>query len=131
MSFAIFLDVDGVLNTRRTVVGSPDGRVGVDEARIKLLAGAMKKYGGGDIVLTSDWKNIRIGGDFDYLREKLKKYGLEISASTTEPLNRRGQGIWDYLEAHPEIDEYIILDDNRFDFEEFPRLGKNCCSQTG
>lgn len=122
MSFAVFLDVDGVLNTRRTVISSPDGRVGVDDIRIKILAGAIKKYGGGDIVLTSDWKNVRIGGDFDYLKDKLAEHGLEISAVTTDRGNNRGQGIQDYLNEHPEIDEYIILDDNRFDFEDFPGL---------
>lgn len=122
MSFAVFLDVDGVLNTGKTVISSPDGHIGVDENRIKILAEVMKKYGGGEIVLTSDWKNVRIGGDLDYLREKLQKYSLEISASTTDCRRERGQGIWDYLEEHPEVDEYIILDDNRFDFEEFPRL---------
>ena len=67
MNFAVFLDVDGVLNTRKTVISSPDGHIGVDDARIEILAGAIEKYGGGDIVLTSDWKNVRIGGDLDYL----------------------------------------------------------------
>ena len=57
----------GVLNTRKTVISSPDGHIGVDDARIEILAGAIEKYGGGDIVLTSDWKNVRIGGDLDYL----------------------------------------------------------------
>lgn len=122
MSFAIFLDVDGVLNTRKTVISSPDGYIGVEDVRIKILAGAINRYGGGDIVLTSDWKNIRIGGDLEYLKEKLMKHGLTISAVTKEHYNKRGQGVQDYLEEHPEIDEYIILDDNRFDFEDFPRL---------
>lgn len=122
MSFAVFLDVDGVLNTRKTVISSPDGHIGVDDARIEILAGAIEKYGGGDIVLTSDWKNVRIGGDLDYLRDKLMGHDLEISAVTKEHWNKRGQGIQDYLEEHPKIDEYIILDDNRFDFEDFPPL---------
>ena len=45
-----------------------------------------------------------------------------MSAVTKEHWNKRGQGIQDYLEEHPKIDEYIILDDNRFDFEDFPPL---------
>lgn len=63
----IFLGVDGVLNTRKTVISSPDGHIGVDDVRIGILAGAVNKYGGGEIVLTSDWKNVRIGGDLEYL----------------------------------------------------------------
>lgn len=122
MSFAIFLDVDGVLNTGKTVISSPDGHIGVDDTRIGILAGAINKYGGGEIILTSDWKNVRIGGDLEYLKEKLMGHGLKISAATEEHYNKRGQGVWNYLEEHPEIDEYIILDDNRFDFEDFPRL---------
>ncbi len=122
MSFAIFLDVDGVLNTRRTVISSPDGHIGVDDTRIRILAGVIKKYSRGDIVLTSDWKNVRIGDDLDYLRGKLIEYGLEISAMTEDHWNHRGQGVQDYLKEHPEIDEYVILDDNRFDFEDFPKL---------
>lgn len=46
MSFAIFIDVDGVLNTRRTVKISPDGHIGVDDARIKLLAEVIKNTAG-------------------------------------------------------------------------------------
>lgn len=122
MSFAIFLDVDGVLNTRRTVISSPDGHIGVDDTRIRILARVIKKYSRGDIVLTSDWKNVRIGDDLDYLKGKLMEYGLEISAMTEDHWNNRGQGIQDYLKEHPEIDEYVILDDNRFDFEDFPKL---------
>lgn len=122
MCFVVFLDVDGVLNTRKTVISSPDGHIGVDDTRIGILAGAINKYGGGGIVLTSDWKNVRIGGDLEYLKEKLMEHGLTISEVTKEHYNKRGQGVWDYLEEHPEIDEYIILDDNRFDFEDFPRL---------
>jgi len=43
MSFAVFLDVDGVLNTIKTCVASPDGHIGVDDKRIAILAGAIKK----------------------------------------------------------------------------------------
>ena len=122
MSFAVFLDVDGVLNTIKTCVASPDGHIGVDDKRIAILAGAIKKYGGADIVLTSDWKNTRIGDDLQYLKEKLREHKLEISGTTKDHWNKRGQGIIDYLKEHTEIDEYVILDDNRFDFEKYPKL---------
>ena len=122
MSFVVFLDVDGVLNTRKTVISSPDGHIGVDDTRIEILANAIRKYGGGDIVLTSDWKNVRIGGDLDYLKVKLAEHGLEISATTKDHWSNRGQGIQDYLVEHPEIDEYVILDDYQYDFEDFPGL---------
>ena len=122
MSFAVFLDVDGVLNSRGSVVSSPDGHIGVDEKRIEILAKVIEKFGGADIVLTSDWKNNRIGDDLNYLKENLKKHGLEISDVTQEHFNKRGQGVVDYLKAHPGIDEYVVLDDNRFDFDNFDHL---------
>ena len=68
MSFALFLDVDGVLNTRTTVVGAPSGRTGIDESRVRLLKKALKQFGDAEIVLTSDWKLMREDGDdFSYL----------------------------------------------------------------
>ena len=41
---------------------------------------------------------------------------------TKDHLKNRGKGILDYLGEHPGIDEYIILDDNRFDLEEYTEL---------
>ncbi|MBS7340156.1 MAG: hypothetical protein KIH00_07920 [Lachnospiraceae bacterium] len=41
MSFVVFLDVDGVLNTRTTCERAPSEMYkGIDEARIKILANA-------------------------------------------------------------------------------------------
>ena len=53
MSFVIFLDVDGVLNTVKTCVHTPEGYTGVDDARVLLLAKAMKQVGADGVVLTS------------------------------------------------------------------------------
>lgn len=74
MRFVIFLDVDGVLNTRTTVQRTPEGYRGIDDARVKVLADAIKKYGGADIVLTSDWKDMRPESedlDYPHLWERL------------------------------------------------------------
>lgn len=65
-NFVVFLDIDGVLNTRTTVQSSPKGYTGIDDVRVAMLANTIKKYGGADIVLTSDWKNLR-EDDEDYL----------------------------------------------------------------
>lgn len=37
MGFAVFLDVDGVLNTSTTVKQTPYGYTGIDDARLKFL----------------------------------------------------------------------------------------------
>lgn len=121
--FAVFLDVDGVLNTRTSVAASPEGYKGVDEARVEILSKALKTYGGGKIILTSDWKDTRRNSeDMRYLKAKLAKYGLAIEDKTIDEWHKRGRGIDAYLKQHMEIEEYVILDDCLFDFKDYPKL---------
>lgn len=124
MKFVVFLDIDGVLNTRTTVQHTPDGCVGIDDARVKILADVIEKCGGGQIVLSSDWKELDKGhDDYKYLASKLAKYDLEISDCTIDKvLWKRGRGIKEYLELHPEIEEYVILDDQTYEFENYKKL---------
>ena len=122
-NFAVFLDIDGVLNTRTTCQRTPDGFTGIDDLRVAILANAIKKYGGGDIVLSSDWKNMKPeADDYLYLVSKLNKYGLKISGHTQDSYHKRGAGIVNYLAEHPEIKEYVILDDCTFDFMDYKKL---------
>ncbi len=98
--FVVFLDIDGVLNTRTTVQSTPKGHVGIDDARVTILANAIKKYGGADIVLTSDWKNLREDDeDYLYLISKLNKEGLIISGKTNGIMNVRGAGVLEYSKS--------------------------------
>lgn len=123
MGFAVFLDVDGVLNTRTTVKQTPYGYTGIDDARVEILANAIEKFEGGKVVLSSDWKKLDTNHeDYRYLVSKLKRCGLEISGYTVDHELKRGKGIKDYLEAHSEIDEFVILDDMPFDFEVYKKL---------
>ena len=123
MSFVMFLDVDGVLNTRTTVERTPCGYTGIDDARIDILAKSIEKYGGAEIVLSSDWKELEDNNDdYVYLVSKLKKFGLVLAGKTEDHFNARGKGIMNYLDEHPEIDEFVILDDNKFDFNDYERL---------
>ena len=123
MNFVVFLDVDGVLNTGRTCQRSPGGYGGVDELRVEILAKAIEKYERVELVLTSDWKNlIETDEDYQYLISRLGMYGLKIAGKTIDHWSNRGQGILDYLVAHPEIDDFVILDDHTFDFQEHKML---------
>lgn len=123
MKFAIFLDVDGVLNTRTTVERTPDYHTGIDGARVEILAKAVGKYDHADVILSSDWKDMKPEeDDFCYLVSKLKEHGLTLAGKTTDHWNNRGEGILNYLEQHSEIDDFVILDDNLFDFRDYPRL---------
>lgn len=123
MRFVVFLDIDGVLNTRTTVKRTPYGYTGIDDARVKVLANAIEKCGGGDIVLSSDWKVLdRNHDDYRYLVSKLEQCGLKISDHTIDKERKRGQGVKEYLESHPEIEEFVILDDQKFDFEHYEKI---------
>ena len=114
-NFVIFLDVDGVLNTRTTVQQTPKGYQGIDDARVEVLAKTISKFGGADIVLSSDWKELEsTDEDYRYLVSKLARYGLIISGHTQDRMYKRGAGIAAYLEEHPEIKE--------FDFQSYPKL---------
>lgn len=123
--FVVFLDVDGVLNTRRTCVHAPSGRyVGGDETRIAILANSMKETCVDGVVLTTTWKNMREDNeDFVYLVESLDKYGIKILGKTKEERDsQRADGILSYLKLHPEIEEFVILDDQHFGFDSYSKL---------
>lgn len=123
MKFVVFLDIDGVLNTKTTVERTPDLYRGIDDARVEILAKAVGKYENADIILSSDWKDLRADSDdLRYLNSKLEKQGLTLAGKTTDHWNNRGEGIIKYLELHPEIDDFVILDDNKFDFRDYANL---------
>ena len=90
MSFAVFLDIDGVLNSRTTCERTQDYHVGIDDLRVAVLAGAIKKYGPTKIILSSDWKELR-----------------------------------------PEEDDYVILDDNEFDFRDYSNIWERLIRTNG
>ena len=123
--FVVFLDVDGVLNTRRTCVRAPSGMyVGVDEARIEILAKSMKETGADGVILTTTWKNMRDDEeDYIYLLESLAKYEIKVFGKTKEErLAQREEGILKYLELHPEVEEFVILDDQHYGFKVYSKL---------
>ena len=122
-TFVIFLDVDGVLNTMTTVKKAPSGYIGIDDSRVELLEQVIRKCGGADIVLSSDWKDLKPDHeDYKYLVSKLSGHNLKISGKTRDEKHNRGNGIKKYLKEHSEIEEYVILDDNRFDFQDCEKI---------
>ena len=115
----VFCDVDGVLNNARTKDRSPSGYTGVSNELIRRLKNIVVKTGA-VIVLSSDWRLIRDdpvhGKDYRYLVRKLKFAGyLKISDHTADiSWQDRGLEIRRYLEEHPQITDFVILDDIPF-----------------
>lgn len=132
MSKIIFLDVDGVLNCRTTDKMAPSGYRGVEMDFIENLVRIVKKTGA-EIVMTSDWKDLwdketgEKKPDFQYLETRLSRKGLSVTDKTNDKSNSedinsgRGEGIRQYLETHPEIENYVILDDAHY--TDFRTLG--------
>ena len=120
----IFLDVDGVLNDRFTEEKSPDGFIGVNHSMIDHLKTVVDQTGAA-VVLTSTWKDEwstnpdERSYDEAYLHKTLQSHGVHIADKTQDNTSDRGHGIVRYLESHPEIEKWVVIDDDVFfDFEE-------------
>lgn len=127
---AIFLDVDGVLNCQDTEETCGD-YIGIEDTKVILLKQIIDATGA-IIILVSSWKegwisnpNFKITQDelATYLDEKLAKQGLVIKGKTFDGnSDMRGKGIIRFIDKQKEIginiDKYIILDDEMFDYLE-------------
>ena len=128
----IFLDIDGVLNNFKTpcdvIVEHHDLIQGVDTRKVKRLAKIVEATGA-SIILSSDW---RYGWYADgegnwmhanYLNKKFAKENLIIEEKTPyNPITcERGPEIHQYLQEHPEVTDWVILEDTDWDsFYEYP-----------
>lgn len=129
----IFTDVDGVLNEDTTPSRTKTRMIFVDEEKLLRLKRIVDETGA-KIVLSSTWRYDRndpkYNGDFLELREAFHNVGLDFFDFT--PVDaigiRRGMEIKAWLGLHRgEVEQFIILDDELFDFEErglLPRLVK-------
>lgn len=126
----IFLDIDGVLNWYHSK--SHCGLyLGIDTIRIKRLAKIVEATGAA-IVLTTTWKDFYEIGAYKqsnrtgiYMNNKFRKTGLKIydSAMDVAGWAKRGAAIKTWLDNHPEVKEFVILDDEIFnDYETYDYL---------
>ena len=125
MSNVVFLDIDGVLNTRTSCVAAPSGVViGIDESRVGILKKAMDIGGFDGVVLTTTWKNLRKDNvDYLYMTDLLKKHGIQIHGQTEDKfLEGREYGILKYIEEHSEVEDFVIIDDQHYGFDDSSKL---------
>ena len=121
---AIFLDIDGVLNTDFSESSVRVGGVvyiGIDNSKVKQLKRIVDATGA-EIVLSSDWRYEFVVGAYKqeipqakYLSNKLRAQGLKIYDKTCDIARfKRGKEIQHWLHEHPEVSNYVILDDHAF-----------------
>lgn len=114
---ALFLDVDGVLNSRSFATREKiKGLIRLDPVPVRLLNDFIAAEDV-EIVLSSTWRIL--DGDREHLQAALCKpmYGATPRDWHTLPGNlvarvaRRSVEIATYLEEHPEITRYMCVDD--------------------
>ena len=119
---AVFLDVDGVLNchsTKDRITGRPQ-MIGIESSKVEILKEIVEAVNG-EIILTSTWKicwTDPADPDGRYLDQKLEEQGLKIFDVTEDSQTDRGTGIRNYLDAHPEYGQILILDDETEGYQE-------------
>lgn len=115
MMKAIFLDVDGVLNSDEyfdSVSYSDDDSIEneIDMNKIKLLKEAVDLTDA-QVVLSSSWRYTRKAQS---LRKLLIENGI-MTDVTPFLQNKRGLEIKSWLKNNPDVDDFVILDDEVFD----------------
>lgn len=107
----VFLDFDGVLNSRET---TPE--FGLDETLIARL-NRLLAHTGAKVVISSSWRRCH---SLEYCIATLENAGFkgEVLGATPErerewgsPSTPRGFEIQDWLHANPEVEAFVILDD--------------------
>jgi hypothetical protein len=99
----LFLDVDGVVNNKRTKENF-EGFMAIDPAMAALVQRIVRNTGC-EIVLSSSWRLFRNGRE--EIESKICKFA-DITPILHAP---RGYEIKVWLTRHPEIEHYAILDD--------------------
>lgn len=122
----IFLDIDGVLNSGKTVVRSPQGYIGIADNLVTKLRKIVKATGA-NIVLSSSWRESFLKQDLDgkYLKRKLGYKGLKIFSTTELPQHSdRGLEICHWLENNRNlgITHFCILDDEFIQIFDYHKL---------
>jgi len=101
----IFLDFDGVVVTHRTQYLDLDPVCMTPLQRIVNTTRA-------SIVISSSW---RAGRELQEFQTSLERFGLGRSVIGMTPLTNgmsRGREIQLWLQQHPEVDSFVILDDD-------------------
>lgn len=116
----IFLDMDGVLNSDayfdsirgKNIEGIEDD---VDVKTVKMLKKCVDEIGA-KVVVTASARYARTG---NMLMELLAQNGI-LADRTPLMKNERGTEIKNYLSTHPDVEDFVILDDEIYDsYDEF------------
>lgn len=108
----IFLDIDGVLNHGDFCAETPNRTIEaypLDKKALTRLKTIVDETNA-DIVLSSSWRMVRQLKQA--VKENLALFDMEFIGVTSCLYKERGYEIQKYLDEHPEIEQFVILDDD-------------------
>lgn len=118
----IFLDVDGVLNSRDWLVNN---RVrtenSVNPEKVKLLAKIVQKTNA-EVVLSSTWRYIPEHPMFMYLTDILRQNGIKIHSFTPKLDGDRPKEIMEWIDKRQEEVQFISIEDD-FSEDDYRKYG--------
>jgi hypothetical protein len=117
----IFLDIDGVLVTRNSIkyqhLNHPDEPDTLFSQKAVKNLNKLVRLTDAKIVISSTW---RLFHSLSNLQEIFKKQGINgevisttsVEKATVEEDIPRGKKIADWLEKYPDVEKYVIIDDD-------------------
>jgi len=109
----IFLDIDGVLNSKRT----PNPRKFpfiVDPILLERLR-RLLEMSGAEVVLSSNWRHDPSG------MFAARHYGVPFVDTTADlPGRARADVILDWVRRHPDVERFIVIDDEDDELDALP-----------
>lgn len=114
----LFLDIDGVVNSKQTLAKPHKSLLGIDP-ELAFKVGKIILDTGCEVVLSSSWRHFPEGIDEVKAMVYPTLYGMTPSVEG----GSRGQEIKLWLADHPEVTHYAILDDES-DFDDDQPLFK-------
>ena len=112
----IFLDFDGVLNSAKYLARVGGEGMVIDPVRMDLLQKIVKATGA-KIVLSTSWREhwsedpAECDGIGSLISSIFRAHGLQILGKTPQRPAGREHQIKCWLDAHPETESFVVLDD--------------------
>lgn len=109
----LFLDIDGVVNCENTFkMGARNTSPYPLDPEMAFMVGKIKLYTGCEVVLSSSWRH-----DKNAVKAVEDNIVPIFDITGTTPLYKyedkpRGHEIQEWLDNHPDVDRYAILDDD-------------------